>query len=79
MALPRSGHTKHNIHLTIADVWILRAFEELMGFKVPQGFENAFIEQFKDRLLYNITTVDFLKDIFEELNEESNIFKYKGD
>ena len=78
MALPKAGHTKHNIHLTLDDMWILRAFQELLNIKVPKEFENAFIEQFKDLLLSKVTEPDFLEDLFYLLYNSSTIFKYNN-
>lgn len=79
MAYPRAGHTKHNIHLTIDDVWILRAFKEIMGEEIPKRLEGMFLEQFKNKLLDKVTTEDFLRELFEELKEESIVFKYRGE
>ena len=77
--MPKAGHTKHNIHWTMDDAWILRAFKEIMGEEIPKRLEGMFLEQFKDLLLNNVTTEEFLKGIFEELKENSIVFKYRGD
>lgn len=77
--MPKAGHTKHNIHWTMDDAWILRAFKEIMGEEIPKRLEGMFLEQFKDLLLNNVTTEEFLKEIFEELKENSIVFKYRGD
>lgn len=77
--MPKAGHTKHNIHWTMDDAWILRAFKEIMGEEIPKRLEGMFLEQFKDLLLDNVTTEEFLKEIFEELKENSIVFKYRGD
>ena len=79
MALPKAGHTKHNVHISMDDAWILRAFKELMGEEIPKRLEGMFLEQFKDLLLNHITTEEVLKELFEELKEESIVFKYRGD
>jgi hypothetical protein len=78
LALPKSGHTKHAVHISIDDAWILRAYKELMNEEIPKKLENVFLEQFKDLLLNNITTESFLKDLFNEMQEESIVFKYRG-
>ena len=77
--MPKAGHTKHNIHWTMDDAWILRAFKEIMGEEIPKRLEGMFLEQFKDLFLNNVTTEEFLKEIFEELKENSIVFKYRGD
>ena len=77
--MPKAGHTKHNIHWTMDDALILRAFKEIMGEEIPKRLEGMFLEQFKDLLLNNVTTEEFLKEIFEELKENSIVFKYRGD
>ena len=77
--MPKAGHTKHNIHWTMDDAWILRSFKEIMGEEIPKRLEGMFLEQFKDLLLNNVTTEEFLKEIFEELKENSIVFKYRGD
>ena len=59
--------------------WILRAFKELMGVEVPTKFEDAFLELFKDALIDKAVTVELLKEIFNEIKEESIIFKYRGE
>jgi len=79
LALPKAGHTKKNIHLSIDDTWILRAFKEIMGEEIPKRLENMFLEQFKDRLLDKVTTEEFLKEIFSDMKEESIVFKYRGE
>jgi hypothetical protein len=77
--MPKAGHTKHNIHWSMDDAWVLRAFKEIMGEEIPKRLEGMFLEQFKDLLLNNVTTEEFLKEIFEELKENSIVFKYRGD
>jgi len=69
----------NNIHLSIDDTWILRAFKEIMGEEIPKRLENMFLEQFKDRLLDKVTTEEFLKEIFSDMKEESIVFKYRGE
>jgi hypothetical protein len=77
--MPKAGHTKHNIHWSMDDAWVLRAFKEIMGEEIPKRLEGMFLEQFKDLLLNSVTTEEFLKEIFEELKENSIVFKYRGD
>lgn len=79
MALPRAGYTKEWVHIKLHKDWVLRAFKELMGAEVPPKFEDAFLELFKDSLMDNAISVKFLKEIFSEIQEESIIFKYRGE
>lgn len=78
MTLPKGGYTKGNVHLTLQDKWILRAFKELMGEEIPKRLEGMFVEQVKDKLLDKVTSEEVLKEIFEELKEESIVFKYRN-
>ena len=50
-----------------------------MNEEIPKKLENMFLEQFKDLLLNNITTESFLRDLFNEMQEDSIVFKYRGD